>query len=294
MGACALPPGLPVFVEVPTRTDPGSSPEVPVGWAAKLRCGGVRADLFPSPQHLAEMIAAVVRHGLAAKATAGLHHAIGYRDPATGFDHFGFLNLLLAVHRALTGRTPDDLVAVLRSRDEAGLVAEARALNATEAAAVRRTFISYGSCSTEEPIEDLERFGTAPATNRALTRASRRLVMADYQSGFGNSFETEALPGALPIGPQLTAAVRVRSLRRAAQRLTVHRPAGQQRAVLAVPDPADRRPLGPVRQGRLRAVEERARTAMSRCRSGRCAGTRSRSRTPQQPDRRAAHHHHRR
>ena len=31
------------------------------------------------------------------------------------------------------------------------------------------------------------------------------MATTDYQTGFGNGFETEALPGALPIGPELTA-----------------------------------------------------------------------------------------
>jgi hypothetical protein len=150
----ALPSGLPVFVEVPSapaeHRDGALAELAQFRWAAKLRCGGVRADLFPSPQTLAEMI-------------AGLHHAIGYTDPATRFDHFGFLNLLLAVHQALIGAEPDDLVAVLCSRDEASQVDAVRALEASEAGAVRHTFISYGSCDTEEPIEDLERLGLHPA-----------------------------------------------------------------------------------------------------------------------------------
>jgi len=163
----ALPPGLRVFVEVPNapaeQRDRALDELAQFSWAAKLRCGGVRADLFPSPQTLAEMIGAVVRHQLSAKATAGLHHAIGYTDPATRFDHFGFLNLLLAVHQALTGAEPDELVAVLCSRDDAWLVDAVRGLDAAEAEAVRHTFISYGSCDTEEPIDDLERLGLHPA-----------------------------------------------------------------------------------------------------------------------------------
>jgi hypothetical protein len=52
---------------------------------------------------------------------------------------------------------------VLCSRDEAWLVDAVRALDRAEAGAVRHTFISYGSCDTEEPIEDLERLGLHPA-----------------------------------------------------------------------------------------------------------------------------------
>ena len=62
----------------------------------------------------------MVRRGVPVKATAGLHHAVGYHDPATGFDHFGFLNLLLAIHRRWHGQRRTAIAAVLPSRDEAG------------------------------------------------------------------------------------------------------------------------------------------------------------------------------
>ena len=93
------------------------------------------------------------------KATAGLHRPVRHRDDATGFVHHGFLNILLAVGRRLVGGDEDDLVAVLESTDEASLVAEARA---ADAAAIRRVFLSYGSCDTAEPITELERLGLIP------------------------------------------------------------------------------------------------------------------------------------
>ena len=53
-------------------------------------------------------------------------------------------------------------------------------------------------------------------------------VTPGYMSGFGNSFETEALPGALPIGPQFAATLRLRALRRTTLRLALHGAARQQ------------------------------------------------------------------
>ena len=50
--------------------------------------------------------------------------------------------------------------------------------------------------------------------------------IANYMSGFGNTFETEALPGALPGRPQLAAEGELRALCRATFRLAVHRAAG--------------------------------------------------------------------
>ena len=79
-----------------------------------------------------------------------------------------------------------------------------------------------------------------------------------YMSGFGNGFETEALPGALPVGRNSPAAMRLWPLCRAALRLAFHRAARQQRAVLALPHPSDGEALGPFREGRCRAVAHRA------------------------------------
>ena len=46
--------------------------------------------------------------------------------------------------------------------------------------------------------------------------SSTRGEELEYLSGFGNGFETEALPGALPIGRNSPAEVPLRPLRRAA------------------------------------------------------------------------------
>ena len=62
-------------------------------------------------------------------------------------------------------------------------------------------------------------------------------ITPGYMSGFGNSFETEALPGALADRAQFAATLRLRALCRAIVRLALHRAARQQRAFLAVSHP---------------------------------------------------------
>lgn len=155
------PPGFPQHVEIPLTEgwEAALDELVTAGLAAKVRCGGVRADLFPATEHLAVFVSACVRRGLPFKATAGLHHAVRYRDARTGFTHHGFLNLLLAVCRAADGAAPDGVEAVLRSTDPVALAAEARAVTPALAARTRAVFTGYGSCSTREPLDDLRAMG---------------------------------------------------------------------------------------------------------------------------------------
>ncbi len=126
---------------------------------AKVRCGGVRPELFPTSAELAAFVLACTRAQVAFKATAGLHHAIRYTDPATGFDHHGFLNLLVAVGLAVRGAAQDEIIAVLDCTDGHELVARTRALDEDAVGRARDLLVSYGSCSTSEPIDDVAELG---------------------------------------------------------------------------------------------------------------------------------------
>jgi hypothetical protein len=156
-----VPTKVPCHVEVPLSGDwPAALAELSAaGRAAKVRCGGPRPELFPSAARLGAFVHRCARHGVSFKATAGLHHALPYREERTGFHHHGFLNLLLAACRAVEGRPEEDVVAALRAADAGALVAEARAVPRGVAKAARRLFVAIGSCSTREPIEDLRALG---------------------------------------------------------------------------------------------------------------------------------------
>ena len=123
----------------------------------KLRCGGLQAGTFPGVGVVADFMAAVCEEGVPFKATAGLHHAVRHHDDATGFTHHGFLNLLAAVSRSLTGA--GDVVPAIETTDGDALVAELRGLSEPSVRAVRQVFASYGSCSLSEPVADLEALG---------------------------------------------------------------------------------------------------------------------------------------
>ncbi|WP_308202869.1 hypothetical protein [Crossiella sp. SN42] len=122
----------------------------------KLRCGGQTPEAFPSVDEVADFLTVASTTGVPFKATAGLHNALRHRDEETGFNHHGFLNLLVATARTLSGK---DAREALTSDDPEALAAEAKALPEAAAHAVRGVFASYGSCSLTEPVEDLEGLG---------------------------------------------------------------------------------------------------------------------------------------
>lgn len=149
-----------VFFEVPGAA---SVPEVAeLGVGAKLRCGGASPDLFPGDAGVAAFIAAVREAALPFKLTAGLHHPFRVRDAAIGVLQHGFVNLLAA-----TALDVDDLEAVVAEQDPVafavGRDGSLRWRDATagppEVARARSLFTAYGSCSFDEPVDDLIAYG---------------------------------------------------------------------------------------------------------------------------------------
>ncbi|GAA1614340.1 hypothetical protein GCM10009789_80590 [Kribbella sancticallisti] len=125
------------------------------GYAAKLRTGGLDTALFPTADQVAAFITACLDREVAFKCTAGLHNAVGHSAADTGFEHHGFLNVLLATRASLDGASQDEVAAVLEDRDGARLAATAAELSDEQATSTRRWFTSFGSCSIDEPRDDL-------------------------------------------------------------------------------------------------------------------------------------------
>jgi hypothetical protein len=154
---------VPVYVEPPRLY---GAPPTP-GWLGaldelaaadhrlKFRTGGADADAFPAAHELAACIDAAIEREVSFKCTAGLHNARRHRDPETGFEHHGFLNVVLATRATLDSVGIDDVAALLETTEAAAL-RDALAETGDDALArTRRWFTSFGSCSVLEPLEDL-------------------------------------------------------------------------------------------------------------------------------------------
>jgi hypothetical protein len=144
-----LTPGLgaaEVYVETNDPTSLAGS-----GYRAKVRCGGATV---PSVAELAEFVTSCRKLGLPFKATAGLHH------PVRTDSRHGFLNLAAAAvfgdeEEALSEEDPASL-----SLTPEAFTWRGRSAGAEEIARIRRgLFVGFGSCSAQEPADELVALG---------------------------------------------------------------------------------------------------------------------------------------
>lgn len=134
----------------------------------KLRCGGLTAEAFPAADHVALVIAECCKRGVSLKCTAGLHHPVRHHDTTIGVMSHGFLNVfgagLLAHARKLSF---DEITRCVLEEDpdrfhfsEAGFGWQDWTMTTVEVITARReSMISFGSCSFDEPREDLRQLG---------------------------------------------------------------------------------------------------------------------------------------
>jgi len=171
--AAAVPGHIQTFFEVPPDHDADRRLDAIAACSAsaKIRTGGLTPEAFPTPPAIYGLLRGCADRGVAAKATAGLHHAVTGRYPLTyeagsaigGM--YGFLNVAAAAALVHTGSTRDEVLAVLGESspeafqfDEDGMGWRDRRISVNDLRAMRQTlFRSFGSCSLREPIEELTR-----------------------------------------------------------------------------------------------------------------------------------------
>lgn len=134
----------------------------------KLRCGGVDAAAFPSAEQIAFAIEEAAADHIPLKFTAGLHHPIRRHDDGLGCDTHGFLNVLAAsvlayvhgVDHATLRTVLDDRVPEAFSFEDGRLSWGDRGVPVERITAVRHhAVLSFGSCSFDEPRDELRALG---------------------------------------------------------------------------------------------------------------------------------------
>ncbi len=167
-----LPAQLTRFLEVPPHGPYDQVIEAigHVSAYAKIRTGGTTPDLIPSSADVLAFLQAVIKHDVPFKATAGLHHPfrgqypLTYDDDAERATMFGFVNLLAATAELMRTGDADQALQILEEGDPGAFVRSGDELTwrgnlydaATLAATRDRGFLSFGSCSFREPVDELQ------------------------------------------------------------------------------------------------------------------------------------------
>ena len=133
----------------------------------KLRTGGVIASAFPSPVQTARALVAAARQKVPIKFTAGLHHPIRGFQPSVQTIMHGFLNVFGAGVLALEhewdvqqakAMLEDENVESFDFTDSAFTWRD-WSISTEQISAHRALITSVGSCSFDEPREDLRALG---------------------------------------------------------------------------------------------------------------------------------------
>lgn len=148
---------VPVYVELAQEHLDAGALDVLAegGLRLKYRTGGLVPGAFPTPDQLAWLVVGAVRRGIPFKLTAGLHRGMRYTDPATGFAHHGFLNIARAVDAARSGAGEAEAAAILMDESAGELADWAAATDGSW----RESFLSFGTCNVDEPLESLRDLG---------------------------------------------------------------------------------------------------------------------------------------
>jgi hypothetical protein len=132
----------------------------------KLRTGGLDAAAFPSQYQVAHVIAVCRDAAVPLKCTAGLHHPIRHHDDGVHTKMHGFINVFAAGIIAKAYNLPEqEIAAVVADENPKHFVFNDRMFSWLDRivspgkieTARQENIISFGSCSFEEPMEDLQR-----------------------------------------------------------------------------------------------------------------------------------------
>ena len=168
-----LSAGVDTFFEIPFNADIESylSALQYTGALAKIRTGGMTADAFPSASQLGHYIVSFAEAQVPFKATAGLHHPLLGQHPLTYEPNspytamHGFLNVVILAALAYWQKvTREEAIAILNEYSldnfkitENSIEWRDRVLSLSEIEVARQRFFrSFGSCSFQEPIDDLK------------------------------------------------------------------------------------------------------------------------------------------
>lgn len=131
----------------------------------KVRCGGVEAFQFPSPEYLAYAIHTSAQQKIPLKFTAGLHHPVRHYNDSVSTKMHGFLNVFGAsILCHANSLSEAEILAMLNDEDPSHFSFsdtlfgwKDNFVSLEEIHMLRALYVtSFGSCSFDDPVEDLQ------------------------------------------------------------------------------------------------------------------------------------------
>jgi len=130
----------------------------------KIRCGGVKPEMTPPTDYIVSAIHSTAKHKISLKATAGLHHPFNHYNDSLGGIMHGFVNVFTAIilnHKydinnkklktLIDDQNPDNF-----KWNNQSLSWNEFTVHTTEIENSKKIISSYGSCSFDEPLDDLK------------------------------------------------------------------------------------------------------------------------------------------
>lgn len=157
-----------VYFELPWEMDISEALATIAGaeiYQVKFRTGGLKKEMYPASEQLANAIKQSIDLEVPFKLTAGLHEPIAHQESSNGADAHGFLNVIAATSLAYhDDASIKSMVEILNLREESrwkvsskGIEFDNTSLSSASLDEVRGMFTSFGSCSVQEPLAGLNR-----------------------------------------------------------------------------------------------------------------------------------------
>ncbi|MBA3633857.1 MAG: hypothetical protein H0W58_13785 [Acidobacteria bacterium] len=171
-----VPSNIPTYFEIPLGEDLADlvATLAIYNQRAKIRTGGITADAFPKIEKIVRFMRACLAANVPFKTTAGLHHpmrcfkSLTYERDAPEGTMNGFLNVFLATGFLRQGYKPSLIYELLEEESAESFLFDAGGvlwrqeyfISTAQLRHLReKNIVSFGSCSFDEPIADLQEIG---------------------------------------------------------------------------------------------------------------------------------------
>ena len=134
----------------------------------KIRCGGVKAEQFPSVEHVVHCIKTCINEGVRLKLTAGLHHPFRHFNESVQTKMHGFINIFTATLLGMWHKLDETtLTRIIEDEDHTNFQTKEQSLSWKDLSITNdqitegrsNTIISFGCCNFDEPREDMQKSG---------------------------------------------------------------------------------------------------------------------------------------